>query len=248
MVVHNWRKLSKWSDVQNAKCIKLVDGRGNLYKNDLSPERYICCSRDQLQKRLKIIYSVKYKYPLQRWIGKSYNLFEQRTVNLQKKKSLMTEVLKLLDQGKASEEGQLEVKVVTVYLRIHFQSAVLDKKLTNAIKGSGIWQLMYDTAKAFIETNRPNELKLFEKMYPKKLPRDCFINLYDVNSKSGINPHADHVSFLSVVLCLEGNKDDSLVLIQETNEPLSVTLSTNVLLIAHALIERENHDFMTQFT
>jgi hypothetical protein len=94
------------------------------------------------------------------------------------------------------------------------------KKLTNAINGSGIWQLMYDTAKAFVVTNRPNELKLFEKMYPKQLPRDCFINLYDVNSKSGINPHCDHVSFCTIVLCLEGNKDDSLVLIQETNEPI----------------------------
>jgi hypothetical protein len=227
----NWQRKTTWTDVQNAKCIKLIDGRGNVYDKDLTPQRYICCDEGQFNKRLKLMSSLHYKYPLQRWIGDSYVLFEKSIVEIPKKKTFMTQICKLLHKGKESKEGLLEVKVVTVYLRSHFIAAGLDKPLTNAIEGSGIWPLMYDTAKAFVETNRPNELELFKEMYSTKLPRDCFINLYDVNLESGIDIHCDHVSFCTIVLCLEGNKDDSLVLIQETNEPLSVTLSTNDMIV-----------------
>ena len=230
-MVLNWRKRAKWSDVQNAKCIKLIDGRGNLYNNDSAPERYVCCDGDQLKKRLKLMYSVHYKYPLQRWIGDSYNLFERSIVDIPKKKSLMKNVQLLLGKGKPSATGQLEVKVVTVYLRTHFKPAEIPKPLLNAIEDSGIWELMYTVAKAFVKTNRPNELELFKEMYSTKLPRDCFINLYDVNSESGINPHRDHVSFCTIVVCLEGNKDDSLVLTQETSKPLSVCLSSNDMIV-----------------
>ena len=120
---------------------------------------------------------------------------------------------------------------MTVYLRTHFKPANITKRLLNAVECSGIWSLLYTVAKSFVETNRPSELELFTEMYSTELPRDCFINLYDVNFESGISPHRDHVSFCTVVVCLEGNEDDSLVLTQETSEPLSVCLSSNDMIV-----------------
>lgn len=189
----NWKKCSRWTDVQNAKCMKLVDGSGNLYDNETASHRYICCDELELRKRLKLIYSVSYKYPLQRWVGSSYQLFEKSIVDIPYKEYLMVEVGKLLKKGAASQSGQLEVQVVTVYLRTHFKPANITKRLLNAVECSGIWSLLYTVAKSFVETNRPSELELFTEMYSTELPRDCFINLYDVNFESGISPHRDHV-------------------------------------------------------
>lgn len=131
---------------------------------------------------------------------------EQSIVEIPEKEALMIEVRKLLKKGKASKSGQLEVKVVTVYLRTHFKPAQITEQLTNAVKNSGIWQLLHAVAMDFIEKNRSSELELFKEMYPTELPRDCFINLNDVGFKCGIHAHRDHVSFCTIVVCLEGKK------------------------------------------
>ena len=121
--------------------------------------------------------------------------------------------------------------MVTAYLRSHFRSAKISRRLSNALVNSGISELVYTKALSFVEDNRNSDVELFKSMYSSKLPRDCFINLYDADLKSGIAAHRDHVSFCTVVVCLEGNSEGNLVITQETGELVTVSLFSNEMLV-----------------
>lgn len=232
-MIFNWQRKCIWSDSKNARFIQLIDGRGNLYLEDLDRSRlHVGCKIDELVDRLNLFKTFAFKYPLQKWRGVSYKLFEYYSmVEIPEKESLMLEVHTMLKKTAASAKGELEVKVVTAYLRKHFEPAKITKRLCNAIRTSQIYERLYAAAHSFVKTNRSHELKLFEKMYLSKHPRDCFINLYDLDLESGIATHRDHVSFCTVVVCLQGNSEGNLVITQETGELLTVSLSSNEMIV-----------------
>ena len=92
--------------------------------------------------------------------------------------------------------------------------------------------LIYDAAHNFIATNRPNEIKLFETFYPTKLPHDSFVSVYESGRESGIMKHSDHVSFCTVVFCLQGTGGEKdLTLILESNDTFEVPLSASDLIV-----------------
>lgn len=116
---------------------------------------------------------------------------------------------------------------MTLLLRSHFKDEILPNQLRTALENSGIWDFLLSTARSYVELNRNKELTLFNELYLSGLPRDCFINYYDVGVSSGLSAHRDHVSFCTIVLCLCGNGEGNLVLTQETTLPITINLSSN---------------------
>jgi hypothetical protein len=229
----NWmRYRSGWSDIQNAKFISSVDGEG-MFLTVGNHKRHIDCTEKDLALNVSRLQNGSYEYPLQRWIGSNYVLFNQLVVEIPSLQQLICSVELFASKGRPSpSSGVLEVSVVTVYLRVSFApSPRIPKLLERLLTESGMWELFYDTALEFITTNRHNELKQFTRIYSSKLPRDCFINLYDVGVRCGVKPHRDHVSFCTVVLCLVGSGEGNLVIKQETGENLSVSLRSKDLLV-----------------
>ena len=226
----NWQRKRSWNDIQNAKFFDLVDGKGILLtnKNHLS---IIRCKKAKFDARLDRLTSVGFVYPLQSWKG-DYGIFTRSSIAIHKKESFMKEVEKLCAKPTTIElsTDDVEVNVVTKYLAIDRQKSRIPIALTRSLTTSKIWKLIYNAAHTFVKENRPYELGLFEKMF-KSYPRDCFINLYDTGLTCGIAKHSDHVSFCTVVLCLKGNGEGNLILIQENGNPLTVSLLTDELIV-----------------
>ena len=114
------------------------------------------------------------------------------------KNQLMDAVNEFLGEVKVTGDGNLEIKVVTKYLRAHNNERVIPRRLKQALKVSGIFDILHRAALSFVASNRPDERTLFETMYSSLLSRDCFLNLYDVGVTSGMKTHRDHVSLCTV--------------------------------------------------
>lgn len=226
----NWnRKRSGWTDIQNAKIISLINGDGVIIKIVNNPLRFICCTKAELNLYLNRFRNKSYEYPLQMWDGTSYVLYELG-VSGPYPQQFIHFIEEFVMRGKPVSNG-LEVSVVTVYLTKHFASSKITKSLESVLLASGIWDLLYDTALNFITTNRPNEIYLFKKIYSSKMPRDCFVNLYDVDVNCGINTHRDHVSFCTVVFCVVGNKEGNLILTLDTGEKKVISMKSNDIVV-----------------
>lgn len=227
----NWkRRRCGWTDGQNAKFMSLVNGKGDFVVFVISPRRFIGCKEDELALYLTRFRGGSYEYPLQEWIAPSYVLYNQGVS--QPYPSRFTRSIEMFVSKEKPVSNGLEVSVATVYLREHFApSTKVLKRLRQLLDASGIWDLFYRTAHTFISTNRPNEVALFERIYPTMLPRDCFVNVYDVGISCGINPHRDHVSFCTVVLCLVGSNEGNLKLLLDTGEEVTISMKTNDIVV-----------------
>ena len=92
-------------------------------------------------------------------------------------------------------------------------------------------QTINSAARSFVADKKDeNELKLFYKLFPNELPRDCFINLYPIGQSAGLNNHRDQSSFCSVVYCLLGD-GSNLILIKETGDREEINLKTNDMIV-----------------
>lgn len=71
---------------------------------------------------------------------------------------------------------------------------------------------MYDCALTFIKENmKKSSLLIFNTLYPNPLcPRYCFASSYSAGTKQGIPSHRDQVSFLSIVVALQGDLNESI--------------------------------------
>ncbi len=236
-MMKNWqRKRTGWSDVQNAKFIALIDGRGNfivvvgLDIDDRS--RFICGTEVALSVYLTRMNGSNYKYPLQKWKGTKYTIYQQGVYQGFSQKFIRS-ISSFGSKGKAVSNG-LEVAVATMYFRQNFmETKDVTPTLRESLTASGIWAFFYNHARAFIAANRSkNELLLFDRIYSTELPRDCFVNVYAVGAIAcGINPHRDHVSFCTVVLCLLGNNEGNLNLCLETGETVSIPMVSNDFIV-----------------
>ena len=183
----NWhRNRTGFTDVQNAKLISLINGKGLYVVDHNDPSIFIGCTRLRLISCLYKFKNLSYDYPLQRWIGNSYVLFRKCKVELDTEK-LIIAALKYLSTEKPIT-NTLEISVTTVYLRNHYVKFIPPSKgaksaftaLQKQFTQCGIWQLLFDTARDYIETN------LFNQMYGSELSRDCFINFYKNGEECGI--------------------------------------------------------------
>ena len=232
----NWqRRRTGWSDIQNAKFIALIDGRGNFIivaGLDLDNRcRFICGTVIALSVYLTRMNGSNYKYPLQKWSGTKYSIYKQGVCEGFSEKFIGS-ISSFASKGKPVSNG-LEVAVATMYFRQNFaEMADVTVTLRKSLTASGIWAFFYNHARAFIAANRANELLLFERIYSTKLPRDCFVNVYAVGAIAcGINPHRDHVSFCTVVLCLLGNNEGNLKLCLETGVTVSIPMVSNDFIV-----------------
>jgi hypothetical protein len=226
----NWERTREWSDFQNAKFISVVNGKGEFYINDIAEaRRFTDCKIDMLHKRIKRMTSGTYTYPLQKWSG-SYKLFERSKIEIPRRKTLMKNIGIFLTKDAHTEDGSVERKMVIKHLRMHSKNT-MSTNISRSVNNSDIWTTLHGAAQSFVAKNRPIELELFNLLYSSKLPRDCFINLYDIGTKSGLLAHRDHVSFCTVVLCLSGNGDGNLVLIDETTLPITISLHSDEMIV-----------------
>ena len=233
----NWqRRRTGWSDIQNAKFIALIDGRGNFiivagFDHD-NRCRFICGTEIALSLYLTRMNGSNYKYPLQKWSGTKYAIYKQGVCE-GFSGIFIRSISSFASKGKPVSNG-LEVAVATMYLRQNFtETKDVTVSLRKSLTASGIWEFFHNHARAFIATNRSkNELLLFDRIYSTELPRDCFVNVYAVGAIAcGINPHRDHVSFCTVVLCLLGNNEGNLQLRLETNEIVSIPMVSNDFIV-----------------
>ena len=233
----NWeRRRTGWSDIQNAKFIALIDGRGKfivVLGLDIDDRcRFICGTEVALSVYLTRMNGSNYKYPLQKWKGTKYTIYQQG-VHQGFSQKFIRSISSFASKGKVVSNG-LEVAVATMYFRQNFaETKDVTPVLSESLTASGIWAFFYDHARAFVSDNRGKvELTVFDEIYSKKLPRDCFVNVYAVGAIAcGINPHRDHVSFCTVVLCLLGNNEGNLKLRLETNETVSIPMVSNDFIV-----------------
>lgn len=101
----NWQKPRSWTDYQNAKFLYLVDGKGQLYVDNIrQASRFIACSEAKLVVRLQSVKSATYSYPMQWWEGE-YKLFEKNKIVIKKKKTLMEEIVKFKNGHSVTDNG-----------------------------------------------------------------------------------------------------------------------------------------------
>lgn len=67
---------------------------------------------------------------------------------------------------------------------------------------------MHICARTFIEETMKSSLRTFDALYPNPDPRYCFVNSYSEGTKEYISMHRDQVSFLSIVVALQGDFDE----------------------------------------
>ena len=222
----NWQKKRTWSDKENA--IFLVSRYGNgasMEKRILKKLPLLKVDKSRLMQRIYAMKTDAYKHPLQTWEG-SYVLNVQFPVPTDRSNmdELMTEVIKWFHNVVASDVSGLSTNVITQDVSVHRKIQKIPAGIASSFTNLKLLDCMHNAATNFIAMNRPNELKLFLKCYPTNVPRDCFVSIYDSGCESGILKHSDHVSFCTVVFCLQGSIDESkdLILTLENNEELSV--------------------------
>jgi hypothetical protein len=65
---------------------------------------------------------------------------------------------------------------------------------------------MHAYAREYVRKNMAEqEADLFDELYPGPDPRYCFVNRYGKGTCQSIIPHKDQVSFLSIVVALQGD-------------------------------------------
>lgn len=225
----NWKTNSVWSDFQTAKFYSLIDGQHKLCDtNDYEAARIIGCPRKQLVAKLTRFTDNKYTYALQRWKD-PYQLYEvTRNVPLQDVDILLETVHRVFATYVPGEDATLELQMKYKYVMENHKIVSLQRNLMRKLSTSGLLEIMYNSARAFVAQNRPaKELEYFDIVYTSHLPRDCFVNVYSASHDSGITRHRDLVSFCTVVFCLLDNGEGKLVLTNESNVEEPIHLNSN---------------------
>jgi hypothetical protein len=226
-----WSRTRGLTDVQMAKFMSFVDGRGNIRSVDLTlsaVSRIIGCSTARLKELMRRLKNPNYSYQLQLWSNESYRLFYTAPFEGSTVTALM-EISHIFCRLRARNENP-SVSVKSKYVISNGRK--LHHGLLKALLTSGIMNAIYETAKSFVENNRPDiEFHMFSSMFQNRLPSDCFVNSYPAGITSGVNKHRDHVSFCTVVLCLEGQCDGGLVLTTEMGQPHNAMLQSNEMIV-----------------
>ena len=93
-------------------------------------------------------------------------------------------------------------------------------------------EVLFITASNYVLTNRKSkEFNLFNSMYRDRMPTTCFLDVYIAGNDIQIGKYRDHVSFCTVVMCLEGDGEGGLTLTTETNEPHEAILKAKDIIV-----------------
>ena len=226
-----WLRRRGFTDVQMARFISYVDGKGDFTSNDLTlaaVSRSIGCTTAQLAKQMRRLKNPHYSYQLQLWTIASYRLF-YTVPFVGSTVAVLTEISRIFCRLRArSDMPSFSVKSKYVINN----GRKLNHALLKVLLKSGIMDAIYETARSFVERNRPyHEFNMFSSMFQNHLPSDCFINSYPAGMTSGVHKHRDHVSFCTVVFCLEGQCDGGLVLTTEMGQPHNSMLQSNEMIV-----------------
>ena len=66
-------------------------------------------------------------------------------------------------------------------------------------------QKMHHYARTFVQEYMASSISTFDALYPNHNPRYCFVNMYSKDTKEGVPLHRDQVSFVSIVVALQGD-------------------------------------------
>lgn len=227
----NWERWQDWTDLQNAKLLAVTDGKGNLGDSDIRTLiRFIRCSKSELYERLERLKGTHYQFPLQRWTG-SYVQFKLHKSAIEDNlDDLIQDVIESVRKVTVDDSDVIGVDIKYKYY-ISNHVAIKNDGILKALMRRNVMQTIYSAARSFVADNRDkNELKLFYKLFPNELPRDCFINLYPIGQSAGLNNHRDQSSFCSLVYCLLGD-GSNLILIKETGDMEEINLKTNDMIV-----------------
>ena len=209
----NLKKLTALSNNKIAKVLYHIDENGEWRKNGKSKD-FITnkkLSKNELNKTKLFVKNAKNNGTPT--MGKIEDVKKIFTA-LKKKEnvSLLNAVLPLLSKKPITSITEStrdsNIRSYTIY---HFDFP--DK--SNAVYQSELFQhfmlKMHTYARTFIEeTMEKSSLVVFNNLYPTMHPRYCFVSSYSEGTMEGIPIHLDQVSFLSIVVALQGDYNDPI--------------------------------------
>lgn len=195
-----------------------------------STPSFIGCNAEQLLDRIKRMKTPDYRYNLQQWKGKKYQLYMIVKNAISTVSSVVLEIIRMdLTKERYASADHLDRNVRVKYvMKFH---DVVHRILYDILMKSGLLEKVFATARSFLHANRSKcELALFDTIHRNRHPRDCFLSMYQAGVNSGIKNHRDHVSFCTVVYCLKGNGEENLMITEETGQTRHVLLFSGDLI------------------